>query len=197
MFKPNIRGYPKAQLRFTLFGWRLGENPESMILHRFPWRQSWVKHVLSQPDAQPVLSRLGKTHLVVELKERPARTIPKYLFIAVAVFTISVLAVIAKAEPASNQDRSSNTSPEPVVPSKSTSKECPVAEKDYDEVIGDWLGNRDVSPINVFRESQLQIGGVRSTVVLISCQSNQARYRITEVRQRDTWEMKETAQLDN
>jgi hypothetical protein len=68
---------------------------------------------------------------------------------------------------------------------------------DYSDKINDWLGNRDISPIGISQESQLQIGGVRSTVVSISCQANQTRLRITEVLQKGSWEIKETAQLDN
>jgi hypothetical protein len=196
MFKPNIRGFSKAQLRFTLFGWRLREKPESMILHRFPWRRSWLKQLERYPEAQPALSRLGRTHLVVELKERPIRTIPKYLVIAVALLVILFISSIGQAESPSNQDRLTISRPEPDAPINIASNKCPMADNDYVEVIADWLGNRDISPISISQESQLQIGGVRSTVVLVSCQSNQKRYRITEVMQKGTWEI-ETAQLAN
>lgn len=197
MFKPNIRGYPKAQLRFTLFGWNLRDKPESIILHRFPWRRSWIKQLGRHPEAQPVLSRLGRTHLVVDFKNWPTRTIPKLIFIALALFTILLLAVFSQAGPGSKQDRLSNSKPEAVAPINSATSACPVTSKDYSDKIRDWLGDRDVSPIDFSQESQIQIGGVRSTVVLISCQSSQKRFRVTEVKQRDTWEFKETAQLDN
>jgi len=197
MFKPNIRGFPKAQLRLSLLGWRLREKPETMILHRFPWRCSWVKQLGGHPEGQPVLSRSGVTHLVVEFKERPARTIPKFLLIAMALFTLLALLLIVQAEPESKQERLSSSRPKDNVPINTAPSTCPVGESEYSDKISDWLGNRDISPIGISQESQLQIGGVRSTVVSISCQANQTRLRITEVLQKGSWEIKETAQLDN
>jgi hypothetical protein len=197
MFKPNIRGFPKAQLSFTLFGWRLREKPGSMILHRFPWRGSWVKQLGRNPEGQPVLSRSGRTHLVVEVKERPERTIPKFLFIAIALSTLSAIFLIAQAEPESKQERLSISKPKENVSFDAAPSKCPVADKDYFDKISDWLSNRDISPIDVSQETQLQIGGVRSTVVLISCQASETRLRITEVKQKGAWKIKETAQLDD
>lgn len=135
--------------------------------------------------------------MVVEFKERPVRTIPKFLFTAMALFTLLALLLIAQAEPESKQERLSSSRPKDNVPKNTAPSTCPVEEREYSDKISDWLGNRDISPIGISQESQLQIGGVRSTVVSISCLASETRLRITEVKQKGAWKIKETAQLDD
>ena len=195
MLKPNIRGYPKAQLRFSLLGWRLMSNPQSIILHRFPWKKSWVKQMEIHPEAQAIFSRLGRTHIVVESKNKSERFNPKIMFGALLAVSLTVLLITAQLKPALDQETASTSQAQTPQLAKGAKSTCPVSDSDYSGKISDWLSKRNIAPVEISQESQIEIGGIRSTVLLIGCQVSQKRVRLTEVKQEGTWQIKETAQL--
>ncbi|MSZ10176.1 MAG: hypothetical protein F2624_00460 [Actinobacteria bacterium] len=197
MLKPNIRGYPKAQLRFSLLGWRLKSNPQCMILHRFPWDKSWIKQMERNPEAQAIFSRLGRTHVVVELKNKSERFNPKIMLGAVLSVVFTALLITAQLEPALVREVASTRQAQTSQLAKGAKSACPVSDSDYSGKISDWLSKRNIAPVKISQESQIEIGGIRSSVLLIGCQLIQQRVRLTEVKQEGTWKIKETAQLAN
>jgi hypothetical protein len=197
MLKPNIRGFPKAQLRFSLFGWRLRNKPQSIILHRFPWQKSWIKKIERHPEAQPIFSRLARTHLVVESTIRLEKVNPKIILGGVAAVLVATLLVTAQLKPAVDQDTISTSQSQAPQVANGVKSLCPVSDSDYSGKISDWLSKRNIEPVEISNETQVEIGGVRSSVLSISCQLSQKRVRLTEVKQKGTWQIKETAQLEN
>lgn len=180
-------------MRFSLIGWRLRHKPKSMILHRFPWQKSWVKQLEIHPAAHLVFSRLGRTYLVVESEVRTTKVIKLVGLILSIVF--AALALSDRFIPAVDRGSTSTQKISAIQPSNGPMRICPVTQSDYLGRISDWLSMRDIEPVEISQETQVEIGGIRSSTLLISCQTSQMRVRLKEVKQQGAWQIKETAQL--
>ena len=149
------------------------------------------------PEAQPIFSRLGRAHLVVESTDRLEKINPRIMLGGVAAVLVATLLVTAQLKPTVDQDTiSTSQSLVPQVASDVRSL-CPVSDSDYSGKISDWLSKRNIEPVEISQEAQVEIGGIRSRVLLVRCQLSQKRVRLTEVKQKGTWQIKETAQLEN
>ena len=149
------------------------------------------------PEAQAVFSRLGRAHIVVESKNKSEKFDPKIMFGAVLAVVVTALLITAQLKPALDQETASTRQAQTPQLAKGPKNACPVSDSDYSGKISDWLSKRNIAPVEISQESQIEIGGIRSSVLLIGCRLSQQRVRLTEVRQKGTWQIKETAQLDN
>lgn len=119
------------------------------------------------------------------------------MFGAVLAVILTALLITAQQKPALDQETASTRQAQTPQLANVAKGVCPVSDSDYSGKISDWLSKRNIAPVEISQESQIEIGGIRSSVLLIGCQLSQQRVRLTEVKQEGTWQIKETAQLDN
>lgn len=213
MLKPNIRGYPKSELEFSLSGWRLKTQPGLFILHRYPWRLSWVRQVHAFADSKPLLSRSGRAHVLIQApskqegKLRNQKRLPLALLLAAILAAVLIAAFANHATPANHstpKESSSNVlGLEQQKPSSASSlsadatEKCPETLNEFSDLITIWQRGGNASPTQIQLETQIQIGGVRSSTILLTCKSKTYALRVTEAFSNGQWLLKQTARLNN
>lgn len=207
MFKPNIRGYPKSELEFSLSGWRLKTQTGGIIIHRYPWRQSWVRQVHAIADSKPLLSRSGRAHVLIQVpsnqegKMRDQKRLPRALLIASIFAGVLFAAITNLSHPkessskvlAHELQRLSSTSSL----STNATEKCPETSNEFSDLITTWQRGENASPSQILLGTQNQIGGVRSSTILLTCKSKTYALRITEAFSNGQWLLKQTARLKN
>jgi hypothetical protein len=185
-------------MRLTFSGWRLRSKPEVLILHRFFWKKTWLNQLDQHPAAKPVLSRIGRTHLVIESNPPTRKVSIKIVSGAALLILISMSLFVIAQNSLIRKPSATAFTPQPVSSAVSNSESsCPKNTNSYSEKLADWYSGGDVYPLNIQKDAQHELGGVRSTNLLLTCQGSQRKFRITEVIQSGVWKIKETAQLDD
>ena len=198
MFKPNIRGVAKRNLRVALAGWRnLQDN--SLIKHRYPWRLSWVEQLAGDTSLSPALARSGQVFLVrsapvsqtKSLSElsRPRR---KYLFWFGLISAIGVLAGVMFV-PASAAKKTAVAAPSksPVIAVCKTILQNPVQE------ITKWLDGVGSDGIEINEIQRQELGGFQLRRINAVCDDQQVVFQITLSLKDKTWKLKKFTRLAN
>ena len=197
MFKPNIRGYPRASLRPGLSGWLSVGNPGQVFKYRFPWRRSWIHLLLADPQAQPLLARSGYVHVRIQTSIRvrggSVSQRPITVFLTSSIVALAALLLW----PSQDQGISKTSTKDPQAnASVSETTTCQQALEKPKQVIADWISGQ-TSLIRVQEKDEIILGGVRSNILTLTCDDLYAEYRVTFVRVKDIWQLKNLVQLEN
>ena len=198
MFKPNIRGVGKRNLRIGLAGWR-NRHDNSLIKHRCPWRRSWVEQVASDPSLSPVLARSGQVFLVrralaAETKADSALGLPgpKNLVWFGLIIAIGVLAAIMFVPTAANKKTAF------VAPSKVPALvDCKTLLKHPEHEITRWLDKVVTSEIAIKELQRQELGGIQLRRINATCDDQQVVFQITLSLRGKEWQLKKFTRLAN
>lgn len=187
MFKPNIRGFPRSKLRFALKGWRVVGEVNKLIVYRLPWRKSWIAQLQSHPTGAPMISRNGAVYLVQDTQGVQKGS--KIWFLGAFM-----LLVFAAALWVASLGADSNSQKVSALPGATTRPQLSCQQ---------LLGNPTLlldsnSPLQEqIPEQEVQtLGGVRSSVIAVECDSKVQKFRITKVRVAGQWNIAKAAQLN-
>jgi hypothetical protein len=198
MFKPNIRGVGRRNLRFELAGWR-NPSDDSLIKHRYPWRRSWIELASADSSLTPVLARSGQVFLVQASKPNMAsiapaktRSRPRKFLLFSAVSAIGFLAGVMFV---------------PTASAKRTVVEKPldlVAEKDCSKVfqnpeieITKWLVGKNSDELLIEEVLREELGGIQLRRINASCGDQQEQIQITLTLKDKAWQLKKFTRLEN
>lgn len=198
MFKPNVRGLGKHDLRLELAGWR-NRVDNSLIKHRYPWRRSWPEQVSRDASLSPVMARSGQVLLVqnasqVATKSNHAnfQTKPRRSLQVGVISGIAGVAVLL------------------LVPTSTTNKVAVVEVKkvpaafDCKEYLQNpvreitmWLNGSGVDEIEIEEIDRQELGGVQFRQINTLCGNNRAGFQITLTQRDQVWHLKKFTRLED
>lgn len=198
MFKPNIRGYPRGSFRMGLDGWQIQDQPGVVLRYRFAWRKAWSHQLNQDPQAQVLIARDGRVHILA-LKEPRQSLLPKSKIFILA-FAAAVVALVvgwsAAGEnlvkvpgAASSADSSSVT--------VSAQPDCKQLLERAKSTIENWSNGKLVSPLTVTESNPLVMGGVKSSLLQVGCERFAEGFRATWINRNSEWVLKNLTQLEN
>lgn len=197
MFKPNIRGYPRSSLRPGRRGWLPAGNPGQVFKYRFPWRKSWIHVLLTDPRSQPVLARSGYVHVLMKtslslngnsVSRRPNLVLLGSVLVALVALLLWPMQKPGMSGPNTNVSQASAMTVE--------TPNCQQALDEPKKVVADWNAGQ-TSQVKVQSKDEIFFGGVRSNILTLTCDDLYAEYRVTFVRVKDIWQLKNLVQLEN
>ena len=200
MFKPNIRGHPRSDLRFSARGWISISNQELVILHRVPWRRSWLHQLDMHEDPILLVSRDRRVHLQIKRtatskipsapKLLAAGSKPLMLIMAFVAATLAVFFGFGSAF----QVQETNPVSLPKVESGSRVLSCADIFSNFADIIQKWNSQVPLPPtksaFEISRVNRSQLGGVRSSLIDLNCDGEINQYRLSEVRQASGWKFR-------
>lgn len=178
-------------------GWLSAGNPGQFFKYRFPWRRSWVRFLLTDPQAKPMLARSGYVHVLLTTSSTlSGNSASRRLNV---VFLVSVIIAIAAffllpsqnsgiSSPSSNAFHANGS----VNPTAS----CRQVLNNPKQVVADWILGQ-TSPVKVEAKEEILLGGVRSNILTLTCEDLSAEFRVSFVRVKDIWQLKNLVQLEN
>jgi hypothetical protein len=196
MLKPNIRGISRSRLSFSLHGWRNAED-NSVIKHRWLWSKSWLNQLADDPLFEPVLARTGFVYLLgksnaANKPRRPRNFSPRGRRVFLTVLAISI--VIVTWLP--NLGASSNPTVR-VETSRAPQESCHELIRDPATLFESWLSGEHSVALEIRETSSYQVGGFALHTFEITCDSQTSFWRVTAMRQYDTWQLKNYTRIEN
>jgi hypothetical protein len=198
MFKPNIRGVGKRNLRLELAGWRNRED-YSLIKHRYPWRLSWLELASGDSSLTPMLARSGQVFLVQKspiaktkaslgVSRSRSKTFSLFLVITAISLLLGFLLVptymakkTAVAEPRTT----------------ATITDCKGVLLNPENEIAKWLNGIGSNQIVIQEIQREELGGIQFRKISISCDDQQRVLQTTFTLRDKTWQLSKFARLDN
>lgn len=198
MFKPNIRGVGKKNLRFELAGWR-NHQDESLIKHPYPWRHSWIELVAGDSSLTPVLARSGQVFLVqssapamANIAATKSRLSPRKYLLFSLISGLGVLASVMLMPIDSEIRTSSDNSDEP-----SVILDCANVLQNPEQEITKWLNGTASNQASIQEAQREELGGVQFRRINASCGDQQVKIQITLTLRDKTWQLKKFTRLAN
>lgn len=198
MFKPNIRGVGKRNLRLELTGWRNREDG-SLIKHRYPWRRSWIEVVTGDSSLTPVLARSGQVFLRQSSAPAMARMAPaktssrpsKFVFFG-AVSAVGVLVVVMFVPTASAEKVSIAKEGDAIA-----ALDCTKVLQSPEQEINKWLAGLSSDQVVIQEVQREELGGVQLRRIEASCGDQQEDLQITLTLRDKAWQLKKFTRLEN
>jgi hypothetical protein len=212
MFRPNIRGYNRSKIGFTLRGWIFAGEIKTLFLHRWPWRKNWLHELNTNQDLEVSFSRSGAAHLhrirKLELTKGGFGFSRFYKIAAGSIISLCLAIPLYLWQLSSNPNYSDEdtvtsqsaiqreTEPQALVGAKPTKSVCPKSEDSY-PVLEKWvLGERDPL-VQITKFVQFEIGGVRSSHVELRCGESVFEFELLEALTAEGWRLRKSTQLEN
>jgi hypothetical protein len=198
MFKPNIRGVGKHNLRLELTGWRNRED-NSLIKHRYPWRLSWIELATADSSLTPMLSRSGQVFLVQESPVAKTKTIlgvsrsRSRTFALFGVISAISLLLGFLLVPTSMSKKTAVAEPR----STATMTDCKEVLLNPENEIAKWLNGTGSKQIVIHEIQREELGGIQFRKISISCDDQKRVLQTTFTLRDKTWQLKKFARLDN
>lgn len=198
MFKPNIRGVGRRNLRLGLAGWQ-DRSDGSLIKHRYPWRRSWIERVAGDSSLTPVLSRSGQVYLVQSSVPKVAsyaaaktRWQQRNFLLFAAVSAVGVLAGVIFL-PTASAMRAVVEKPIESIAETNCSKVLQNPETE----ITNWLSGENSDVIDVQEVQREELGGVQLRRIIASCGDQQQAFQINLTLKDKAWQLKKFTRLEN
>jgi hypothetical protein len=197
MFKPNIRGVGRRNLRFERAGWR-NPSDDSLIKHRYPWRRSWIELASADSSLIPVLARSGQVFLVQSSKPNMAsiasaktRSRPRTFLLFGAVSAIGVLACVMFVPTASAKRVVEK-------PIESIAEiDCSKVFQNPESEITKWLVGKNSDELLITEVLREELGGIQLRRINASCGDQQEQIQITLTLKDKAWQLKKFTRLEN
>lgn len=200
MLKPNIRGVPRAALRYRLHGWKSAQTGVR-IDYRIPWRRNWVEVVASTGGKHPVLSRSGVVYLVTSPSPKTdvgngigIKT--RWIFTALlgaglGIALVSLLPVQSELTSQSEQ----TAAPAPIA---DRVQSCNASLINPRTQIEHWLQTGVVrNDLNFEEVNKQNFGGIENRMVKISCEGQSSSFKIQLTLREKKWQLKNFTRLEN
>ena len=210
--KPNIRGYARSQMRPGLYGWTpmvSGQDHSQIIEYRMPLRKNWLIRMNRAQQSTIVQStlvqsRTGSIHIerrqLGRSRSQPIRTKSFNLVLASlgAVVSLGALLIFGTLDqPVANQDESLKINTQPDAENLAPPAECTDAEVVSQSNITNALSGLP-SKLRILQRSEpIELGGYRSTSLIIECQKQRFPVKITEARLNSIWKLMKTTRLED
>lgn len=193
MFRPNIRGIPRQDLRPGLNGWHLKSQPQKVIPYSWPWRTNWVHQIHRNPKLDVFLSRSGKVHILVDV-DGDGNKKPRGKFFYAVMAGVTALGALMLATSSIAETKS--IAPVELAGSPVAVTNCDQLMLNPDKFLAkENSSSQDQLQLKVISEQQL--GGVKSKVVSVSCGTQRSEYRVTYIKQKDVWNITKWVRLEN
>lgn len=192
MFRPNIRGIPRQDLRPGLNGWHLKGQPQKVIPYSWPWRTNWVHQIHRNPKLDVFLSRSGKVHILVDV-DGDGNKKPRGKFFYAVMAGVTALGALMLATSSIAETKS--IAPVELAGSPVAVTNCDQLMLNPDKFLAkENSSSQDQLQLKVISEQQL--GGVKSKDVSVSCGAQTSDYRVTYIKQKDVWNIKKWVRLE-
>lgn len=199
VFKPNIRGYPRGGFKFGLRGWHIGGPSEGVLLYRFPFRKNWIRRLQTSSHLQVVMSRSGHAYLIqtqVQLKESQKSLnplSPKGILVGSMVLAVMAIALLSLGGLSSGAEIRTNTAENGLI----DDDVCDSLPANAYQLATQWISGKPKPGVAFEESNPMEIGGVRSSTILISCHQDEMRFLASWVKFDGDWQLKKMAQLEN
>jgi hypothetical protein len=150
-----------------------------------------VNQIHRKPSLDVVLSRSGKVHILVK-PERIQNFNGKPFYAALAGAAALGAFAFANNSVAESDKKIQIES----AGSSGGSASCEQLMLNPEKFLGE-KPDADLGPMLLQVSSSLELGGVKSKIVTISCGAQSSTYRVTYVMQKDSWMIKKWARLEN
>jgi len=205
--KPNIRGFTRSHMSPGLFGWTTrvsGQNHSLIVEYRLPLRKNWLLRINQDPQVTIMQSRSGFIHIVRPQRGRSQgrsiRTIRinsnSAAFAALAT-AIAILLVGTLSQMALQQSDSQFNDSQLEMKVLESPAQCTDSEVMSISNVQNALSGLPSDLKILEKSASIDLGGYRLTSVLVECQSQSFRLKITEAKVQSTWKLKKTARLEN
>lgn len=222
MFRPNLRGVARANLRLGFSGWQDATTGQ-LIEHRWPLREHWVTRLAKNAHLQPVLSRSGQVYLirsfdvpkvkhesmekgmplVVDSAPKTRTSANNKILFATAVAScvgISIWLLGSGALPTQMQ-----LTQKALIQKTLTQKtqnpepadECAQNLASPESALNNWLNGKASATYQITEISRFDLGGIQSRTVQLDCGAESQKINLSLIKHGDVWELNKFARLEN
>ncbi|CAB4615026.1 MAG: hypothetical protein F2599_00655 [Actinobacteria bacterium] len=208
MFKPNIRGYNRSKIGFTLRGWIFAGEIKILFLNRWPWRKNWLHELNTNQDLEVSFSRRGDAHLhtlfesgSLKDRDRHTKTFKIGTGSLIALFLVAPLMLWQTSSEPNYQDSlqpaiQPKKEPEQLFSNEPTKSGCPKVEDTY-PVLEDWVLGKKGPLVQITRSAQIEVGGIRSSHAEFRCGNSVFDFELLEALTPQGWRLRKSTQLEN
>ena len=197
MFKPNVRGVSKRELRFSFSGWRSSEN--FVIQHRYPWRKNWVEQLSTDETIKPLLARSGNIYLSKELPVAKAIKFKTPRHKRIAVFGSAVFTLLLLVIPTIDLEFDSHVAAtsEQQTRQSASSVDCESILMNPEVMIQEWLAGKPSHQLTITEKQRAVLGGLQFRRVSIACDQQRSDLSLTMTLTQGEWHLKKFTRLEN
>ena len=190
-----------------LFGWTArvsGQNHSLIVEYRMPLRKNWLLRINQDPQVTIMQSRSGFIHIVRTQREcsqsnsiRTNRFNSKRAAFAALAMAIAILLVGALSQMSPQQSDSQFNDSQLEMKVLESPAQCTESEVLSTSNLQNALSGLPSKLKILEKSASIDLGGYRLTSILVECQSQSFRLKITEAKVQSTWKLKKAARLEN